>query len=184
MKKFFSTLLIAVIMFLGSSMIMYFVISTNGENIAQGAEEQIEITSDNFLDYFSVVPDVKVDANRRTVESSSSKSPYYHAKGEISVTIVARYPCTIHNLSFNVTGLYSRLKEFSADLPYDSHNVSIPCFMPQSGYCKESIDIQWLAPLMSSCTLDYEYRTMLMEYVPFEIDKINVNSGYIVLKDN
>lgn len=163
-------------------------IETNQSADTQNAEEQdekIEITSENFLDYFDVEVDIQTESedgeNIQFREAVLARK--YDVSGEIVATVTALFPCEINNLAFSVSGTFTRTESVDPVSERTSSSLSFSFVMPQSGVCTESKHMDWSVDVG---TFNIYGATLLdeVERAYFTLDEITVDSGYIILQND
>ena len=138
--------------------------SSISESQAEKEESQIEITADNFLDYFNV------SASSSNVSLTNKSQDWmgitsYKYSGNVDMTIEARYPCEIHNVSFNAQ--VEAYLGASSGSRYPQFNGVIS----QSGSYSSSNSISW------------ETKYSMEDHITVMSPIITTASGYIVITE-
>lgn len=152
---------------------------------AEGQGEKIEITSENFLDYFDVEVDVQTESEHsgNIGIGGTVLAREYDVSGEIIATVTALFPCEINNLAFSVSGTFTRTESIDTVSERTSSSLSFSFVMPQSGVCIERKHMDWsvdagIFNIYGDTLLDQ------VEQAYFTLDAITVDSGYIILQND
>ena len=128
----------------------------------------VDITPENFKQYF----DVSVDVSNQNVsnESYSFGVKSLDLSGSVTLSIVSKIPCELHNVQFSITatgGAYIGMTNM------EEKNLSFSGTIPQSGSYTSSKQVSF--PGLTWVGSDYE-----VKYYCFS-DAIKSASGFIVI---
>ncbi len=145
--------------------------SSSGSNTAENAKTvKVEITPENFKKYFDVSIDVSNQSTSNEDYSFGAKS--FDLSGNVSFSIVAKYPCELHDVNFSITatgGTYIGMTNM------DEKNLSFTGTIPQSGSYSTSKQVSFH---IGASVGDYEIKYYLFS------SAINQAGGYIVINSD
>ena len=149
-------------------------------DINSSTSNEIQITAENFDQYFNIKKSKSVNA-KSAGKSSIGYSYFYDVTGEYTITVTALYPCDINNLTFNVNGHYYNYDEKGNDVRTETTTSFV---MPASGVQTESKQLKWTANIDGLMINSSDDRLSRAEYFVFFVDSVTVKSGSITLKSN
>ena len=158
-------------------LLLLVVVLFSGASVAETATEKtkIQITPENFYDYFDVQYDKRVRSSTWT--SQYTPGLFYDVECDATVTVTAMIPCEIYNLSFAIETEFFYYDEIVFTGNMVTTNTSFSFAMPPSGVCTANKSFEWTV---------YTFGQGLVEPESCGFGKKNVKikNGYILIDNN